>query len=363
MRFELAPMTDAESLLAEWRALYALAPSKSFFLSPAWMTTWLAGAPARGKLQVLRGFLGERLMLLAVIASTGRRPPLVGPRCAHLHEFGKEALDAVYIEDNDFLIGPDAPDDVRTRALAALADALTDADEVVLRNVRPSLGLAVNELCNVGEWELRCVWTQPTYAVNLDMLRKLGCDYLSSRSSGLRAKVRRAGRLYGIRGKIRVGLAQTVEERARAWRELINLHQEGWRRRGEAGAFANLALTAFHERFMAANPDRCHLFTVDVGGAPLGRLYNFIDGGRVLNYQGGFSFEDDNRLAPGLLTHALAAQYYLEQGFDSYDLLVGEAEYKRRLADQSGVLSTIVLARRNIRARLRDSLRRARALA
>ena len=86
-------------------------------------------------------------------------------------------------------------------------------------------------------------------------------------------------------------------------------------------------------------------------------LYNFVHGRRVMNYQSGFRYEDDNRMAPGFVTHALAAKFYKQCGFEAYDLLAGDESYKERLGDPETILTSFVVERPTWRNRLRARIK------
>ncbi len=355
-------LEDRESLLADWRRLYASSSARSFFLSPAWLCAWADGKPAGATAHIVRGRDGERLILLGAFGAPAPKP-LIGPRSIRLAEYGVEAFDSIYVEDNDFLIAPDAPEDMREQALAAVAGTL-GAEEIVLRNCARPLAEASARFAERHGWRRTLLRVQPVYALDLNAARAIGAGALGGRSGALRAKVKRAQRRYEERGPVALRVARSEQERKEIWRALIDLHQQAWRSRGEAGAFANPHFVAFHERLSKAAPEATQLVEVSVAGEPIGCLYNFLHQGRVLNYQSGFRFEDDNQRTPGLLTHALAAQHYLEEGFDAYDFLAGEAEYKKRLGEAAGELSTIVLEKRGgLRAGLRTALKELRRAA
>lgn len=360
--FTVARLDEAAGFLAERAALFQQAEEPPIFLSPDWIATWLEGAPDESELSVVKGVQDGAPVLLGVVGAPKRRsPPLSGPRTAHLHEFGLPAHDAIYIEYNDFLIAKGAPPDCRARALEAALDGLPGVDELVLRNARPALADAALNVAAARGLGTRILNAQRTHVVDLDTLRRTGADYLSAAGSSLRAQIRRSARLYEARGSLSLRLAQTSEERDKAWRILLRLHEEGWRRRGERGVFANEALRSFHERFMRRAPESAHLMTLYAGEEPIGGLYNLVHGSRVCNYQSGFRYEEDNRLKPGLLAHALAAQSYLEKGYSVYDLLAGDAEYKKRLGREGETLTTMVIdCGAGPRADFRKALRRLR---
>lgn len=360
MKIEIAPLADRDGFLADWRALHAQSDAIGVFLSPAWMAAWLAAAPADAEIFSISGAdAGETVLL----GATGLAPrALFRPRAVHLHELGRPDHDRIYVEYNDFLMSPRAPADARAAALAALVENMPKAGEIVLRNVPAPLAAAAAHVADLGGLGLRRLNEQPVFAVDLDALRAAGGDYLSSRSASFAAQVRRSTRLYEERGPVRLEAARTDAARAEAWTVLTDLHARAWRARGEPGAFGPAPMRAFHERLIADAPEMTELLVLRAGDEILGCLYNLVLAGGACNYQSGFRFEDDNRLKPGLLAHALAAQLYLERGYSVYDLLGGEAHYKKRLADEGETLSTLVLEWRGLAASVRGAARKARAV-
>jgi CelD/BcsL family acetyltransferase involved in cellulose biosynthesis len=351
-------LTDRASLLGDWRALFDRVADAAVFLSPEWIGAWLAGAPQGVELWLIKGSIGGEIVLLGVIGVRhSRRPPVIGPSEALLHEFGRPTLDQVYIEYNDFLMSGEAGETAREQALAAMLDAIA-ADEFVLRNVRPDLAVAAERLAAARGLAIRRLGVQPTFAADLSKVSASGGEYLSVCSASLRSQLKRSMRLYEERGPVTIRFARTTEERSDIWRSLIALHQASWGRRGEKGAFANPSFTAFHERLAHEAPERVDLAIIRAGDDVVGCLYNLTGGRRVYNYQSGFRFEQDNQLKPGMISHALAIQHYAEKGYRAYDFLAGDAQYKRRLADEGEPLTTLVLeTRRGIRSRARRAIR------
>ena len=126
-----------------------------------------------------------------------------------------------------------------------------------------------------------------------------------------------------------------------------------------SGAFGAPAFESFHKHLRHRSPECVHLIEIAAGDETIGCLYNFIHGGRALNYQSGFRFEEDNQLKPGFVAHALAIRHYAEAGLSAYDLLAGDAPYKRRIADEGESFSSLVLERRDgVRALARHAARR-----
>jgi CelD/BcsL family acetyltransferase involved in cellulose biosynthesis len=81
----------------------------------------------------------------------------------------------------------------------------------------------------------------------------------------------------------------------------------------------------------------------------------------VSNYQTGFRYDEDGRFKPGLVSHAQAIQFSVDDDARVYDLLMGDQRFKRSLAKNEAQMMWVVLRRRgpwrNIGAGLRGLAR------
>ncbi len=355
MRTSYEQLTDRAAIMDEWRRLYAQSDAR-FFLSPAWIETLLERAPTEKRFGCVRAYDDLRgVYAMAIISQPPHRPfPLL--REARLQESGDPALDRIYIEYNDILISRNAPDGARDAVVGAILDAAGDADQIIFRNSTPELNAEIESAARERALSAEILTRQPTFAIDLEALR--GESVFDSFSSSLRAKIRRSIRRYEDRGKVDLQRPSSDAEKAIAWTELMRLHAETWSRRGLRGVFNDRAFSAFHERLLEKHPRAADFVRLTVGGETIGVLYNFIERGRVYNYQSGFKYEADNQLVPGFVCHALAAERYLEAGMSVYDMMGGEAEYKRRLGREGELLSTIAVSRNSLRTRVRNAFRR-----
>ncbi len=325
---------DRGAALDAWSRCY---DGGDFFHAPPFVTTWLAHAGDTVRLLRAEG-------AMAFVGISGRT--------AWFGETGRADFDRLYVEYQDFLLGPGAGEAAREAGLDALIDGAPEVSEFVFRNARPLLADACRRAAGRRGLDLRILRTQPTFQVDL----KAG----DSLSASLRAKIRRSLRRYEERGPVAITVAASPAERAGAFRDLLALHEPYWRARGEPGAFADANLRAFHERLIAEAPGATDLLRVTAGAETIGILYNFIAGGRVSNYQSGFRPETDNQFTPGFTAHSLAIDHYRRAGLSIYDLMAGEADYKRRLAREGETLTSLVIERRSALQRMKSLARRLR---
>ena len=96
---------------------------------------------------------------------------------------------------------------------------------------------------------------------------------------------------------------------------------------------------------------------IAAGECEIGCRYNFAWRGKVGAYLSGFSYEDDSKLKPGLVSHYLAIEHHLKGDARVYDLLAGDMQYKRSLAMESPPMYWADLQRPRLKLRLEDWLR------
>jgi len=365
VEISITPFNDAADFMAAWRDLYLRAGKRSFFQSPEWIDTWINQAKDKANIHVVRAMQKDTVLLLGIVGmSRAGKVPLISLREARLGEAANEAIDSVYVEYNDFLQAALAQPNLSSLAWRAVFDHFSGIDSFVVRNGTVGCVSAMSEAALSREFTIRVLREEHSWICPLANLRESDKTILSSLSSNSRKQVERSARLYEERGTLSVHIPGTPEEWKDSWQRLETLHSATWLARGAAGVFANQHLADFHTVLQQNYPHSVALTELRASDQTIGVLYNFIHEDRVLNYQSGFQYEEDNRLKPGLLTHVMAAQHYLDQGFDVYDMLVGDVRYKQSLGEMGERMSLVEAVRPGWRqsavslARsVRDSLR------
>lgn len=339
------PLSAPDALAERWKALEKKSRS-SFFLSWNWVGTWL-NRLARRPL-VFRATRDGETVALGLFFETG-------PSRFLLHQSGDMAEDSIYIEFNGLLC-----DDTVTGLEADCWTWLTcqHPSRPLLR--RPTFDL--NRLSEDSFHQIEASGGssgKPTveaapYA-NLSWIADQHGDFASALSRNSRHKLRRSITLYESQeGDLTLSRPETADDAQRYLDRLIELHQETWRARGKPGAFAPDFFEAFHRQMISNSFDQGVIDLIEIRSeeAPLGYLYNFLHRGAALSYQSGFRYDEDNRLKPGLVCHALTAQDYLDRGLDRYSFLAGDSRYKRSLATGADKLYSLRLKGDNQLTRL-----------
>jgi len=357
---DLPPMRELGTM---WRKL-EVGAAGSFFTSWTWIEAWLKTYAVEAKAKrLLVARYGPRVVALAIICRTTQRRLLGGTETAVvLHQTGSSDDEAAFIEYNGFLIGAGAPEGIAVALLKFIdtAPAFTHGawawNEFRLAGIDRSMEDALSD----SHFNYRITRESICPWVDLETL-PTGIDgYLGAVSANTRGQIRRAMRLYEASGPLVVTQARSDGEAELFLRELRTLHEESWRRRaGNPGAFSfpifgRFAAALIEKGLNAGNVD---LLRVSAGGRTIGILLNFVHAGQVYAYQSGLAYSTDNRLKPGLVTHALAVAHYKSLALCGYHFMAGDGRYKTSLGTDQERLFWVSVRRPDFKSRLEDALR------
>lgn len=331
VRFTLSTTADLAELEQTWLELQQRA-SPPVFLSWDWIGCWIREAALHPA--VLVGRIDDRIVLLGALMPSNRRDVLpIGIHGAQLHLVGDVQHDVITIEYNGFLVDRTWEGKIESDAIRFLLGGITVHgtrwDELHLKNIPPALGQAVID----SGYHFRELQRKPSWRIDLAALRRQGKAYLESLSANTRQQVRRSMRLYEKRGPLSAARARSVSEALEFLDGLKELHQCYWTGRSEPGAFAYPFFERFQKRLLRIGIPHgtVEIVKVSAGSGVIGYVYNLLYCGHVYAYQTGIDYEDDARLKPGLVSHALCIELHLRDGSDIYDFMAGEARYKANL--------------------------------
>lgn len=349
-------LRDMHELQDRWLDLQRRA-TPSFFLTWSWIGCWLEHSGARP--MVLEARHDNKVMALALLQTSAHRSQGRFPaKCLYLHETGEAEKDRLTIEYNGILADATmAPQAIKACIEFLLHDENHGStwDELYLSGVDPHYA---NLFEDRGRLKL-IPRARSSAAIDLDTIRGSGKPYLDSLSSNTRYQVRRAIRLYEKAGEIRITPAANTETAMTYLDELKPLHIEYWAARGSRSGFAEPFFTAFHETLITRgiSTGEIELLRITAGTRLVGYLYNFSYNREIYFYLSALNYEDDPKLKPGLVSHALSAQYYLDKGLAIYDFMAGDARYKSSLGNSTGELYWLIIQRKRPKFFIEDSLR------
>lgn len=343
-------ITDAAApnlLEAEWLDLQERA-SCSFFQSWAWIGTWLRCQPTGAAIKCIRAVEHGRTVGLGLLGShVAARHGVIRSRQWCVGETGDPLRDGLTVEHNGFLIEQGARDRVLAAIFEGLGTLRSDWDEIVISGVEAVDAARYLQAATGSDLRAIVRWSKPYYYIAADDLQASGYDYLAALSGNTRYQIRRAMREYERNGPLSIVRAHSPDQALAYFDELVQLHQQYWRARGQPGAFSTDFARLFHRTLIKTRltHGNIQLLRVAAGSHLIGYLYNLEHRGVIASYQSGFCYGDNPKLKPGLVSHSLAIQACLSAGAKSYDLLMGRQQYKEMLATRRGEMSWLVIQR------------------
>lgn len=348
IRVTLEPLPELDKLQDIWIGLEERA-NCSFFLSWTWIGSWLPTISQHPELLVAR--VGTEVVGLGmVLTRMVMRHRVMPVWTLFLHQTGDPSEDIITIEYNDVLADRQIEQDVREACLRFLVQRQSVGRRRIGELVLGGLHEALSEDIKKLDRPCRELASIGSARVDLAALRRAGKAYQDSLRSSTARRLQRSISLYQARGNIELSSASSVEEALQFFDLAGSLHQERWIAKGHPGAFAYPFYIDFHRRLIRAAFPKGHveLLRVQVGGKPIGFLYNFLYRRKVYYYFSGFRFEDDNRLKPGLLCHRLCIEQHLSNGMDVYDFMGGEQRYKLELGQPGPRIIAMAVQRPNL---------------
>jgi CelD/BcsL family acetyltransferase involved in cellulose biosynthesis len=314
-----------------WHDLHAQTPHASMFVSPLWLGAWIKHYGAAFSGQWVRWLSQGQTVGAVLVLRRMRISKGVPLRTLYLNTSEDVGARSPQTEFNQILHLPQFTDQV----LSAIANYLHSQRWDCISFSGFEHSALVDSLVNKLRGASVHAEVKPAPFVGLTGLALGSFEQTLAGRAG--AQIRQSFRHYEEKfGPLRLEHAQDQAQRQEYLQELAQLHNTLWRDRGMAGAFECAKFMAFHQGVIAqggAN-GQVKLMRAYAGQHLLGYLYAFKDHGCVYVYQSGFCYENDTKLRPGLVTHALAISACRDEGLQEYNLMAGDSQYKRALAKE-----------------------------
>lgn len=325
--------------------------SAPFFLSWAWISTWI-NTYSPELITVTAKYNDQVVAMGLFTASTEVRHKIIYSRQLRLHQIGNELMDQIWIEYNDFTCQDEHRSEAVNSCLIALQNKAFVWDEIILSM---SLESRAKQIASVFK-NVSIDSTQPCYSTDLTQVRTSGNSYLQSLSKNTRYQINKSTRLYQEEyGPLVIQQANSADLAKEYFREAGQYHVKRWANSG----YNNAYFTKFHENLIeyAFENKGIHLHKVTAGERTVGILYCHVKGKKVYFYLQGLQSESNAKLKPGLVAHSLITQYYMDNGYESYDYMGGSSQYKMQLSKHLANITTVTIRRQRLKFYLEDFAR------
>ena len=348
-KVESCNISCPEDIEQEWNDLQKRADC-SYFQSWGWISVWLKQIAIELQPIVIKVMLNGELTGIGLFVSRDiKRRKLFHSRAMFLNEYPFDGRNMV-IEYNGMLSAKGHESSVYFVTAQYLLREYKGYDEFVFGAVEQGLiPLSSENFDTEGEWTVNDEST--SWSVDLLSFPAGIEGYLSSLSRNRRGQIRRSIRVYEQDGPLQIEEALNIEQALYYFDRLKALHSEYWQSKGESGSFANPVWHEFHQALISQRLDfgEIQLLKVSGNAGEIGYIYNVVLDKHVYVIQTGFRRTEDKRLMPGYVAHSVAIVYNQSKGMAIYDLMHGEALYKRILCNRKQKLLWVVLQRKQLK--------------
>jgi CelD/BcsL family acetyltransferase involved in cellulose biosynthesis len=340
------------SLAKQWLALEQKA-NNSIFTSWAWISTWLAYINYHT--DIVRITFNNQTIGLGFLNTYCNTRNGITINQLWLNRTGDNNIDQIWNEYNDLLCEAGVEYAVRAALIDYFDQNQHHIDELII-------GASTENICETPHasriiqhtsWQTHSYLTLLTGKTNLN-------DMLAQLSRNTRYQINRTIKLLGGIDNIKLTPAETKQQALQFFKEAGELHKTRWINKNSG--FNNPAFVNFHQQLIEQQFESglIELLKISTPHETLGYLYNFIYNETAYFYLSGLHYHNDNRLKPGLLSHALAITHYAQKGLKYYDFMGGEGRYKNSFADQKGSMVISNFRRKTLPFRLSQLIRQAK---
>jgi len=350
---QVNPFEEHELTRDIWQSIEKTS-NTSFYLSWTWMENWLKCLSSDEKvIFVYASYLSSPVFCYFLGIQKQIDNKIIYSSRAYLNKTGILEKDTITVEYNGILVDKNFQEIDFTQVF----QKTNGWHELVAGFVSPHQTKYFDS--QTTNYNCRIQSEEKGYYVDLEAVRKSNNDLLPLLSKNKRSQIKRSMKAYAKDGEIRLETAKNYDEIINSFNNLQELHQKAWQKKGLPGAFSNKFFTHFHKCLVKNNAGTKNIDFINVyaKNTLIGSLYNFIYDNQVYFYQSGFEYRTENVYKPGLITHYLAINHYASLGYQTYDLLVGELDYKKSISSHSYPMPSYRLRTNKLRFKLEDSLR------
>jgi CelD/BcsL family acetyltransferase involved in cellulose biosynthesis len=348
---EISTTHQIDSFKEDWLKLEQKKPTP-FFLTWHWISCWIK--TYQPDIISVTAKHEEKIVAIGLFTlSLESRHRCIHSLQLRLHQMGNILMDQIWMEYNDFI----TEDAHQTKAVNACLKALDSDefiwDEVVLSMMSYSRANQVSDQLKTAEVDNH----RPAYAVNLSKINLDSQNYLNQLTANTRYQIRRSIRQYEKdHGKVSLQQAKNTDEAMNYFIEAGQYHKLRW----DDSGYKNEQFILFHQNLIrdSFGDDTIHLLKLTAGKETIAIMYYHLVDKTVFFYLHGLKYENNKKLKPGLVAHALATEFYLQKGMKVYDYMGGYSQYKAQLAKRTEDLATVIIQRPRSRFKLEKVARK-----
>ena len=335
--------------LEDWQALEDRLQSDHLTCSATWTRIWLKhyGGLVPHRLAIASQ-QGQTVGMSLITNGVGQRDGPYSVKTLHVGTAGEPDQESVCVEYNRLLVAPEHRAEYTRLLLSRILKH--ESWEVFQLD-----GLAADDAREFLDGSPTSIREIPSHYCDLNLFRTAQAEPWRMFGESTRTNLRRSLRDLG---DVQLDWADTPDQALEFYEEMIIHHQARWKAVGKDGVFSSPRFKNFHHDLIEAliSQGRATLVRARQGDRVLGILYLLIEDNRLLYYQSGLP-EHGSKLSLGNVTLYLTMLEGSRRGYDAFDFMAGDAQYKRVLSTNHNTLTWLKWRRPSMKFLLLDGLR------
>jgi hypothetical protein len=267
----------------------------------------------------------------------------------HIGTAGEPDSESICVEYNHLLTSPAHRPEFARQLMLAVSQR-ESCECFHLDGMHPDDATAFIELQTPTEVE-----QVPSHYCDLNTVRSCTDEPWRLFGVSTRSNLRRSLRELG---PVEIDWGDSVDEALGYYDEMVGYHRQRWNAVGKPGVFASHRFTEFHRDLISAlvPSGRAVMIRARQQNRVLGILYLMIEDNRLLYYQAGLP-EHQSKLSLGNVTQYLTMLEGARRGYDAFDFMAGDAQYKRVLSTHHNTLYWVKWRKPSVKFLVLDGLR------
>jgi len=328
-----------------------------FFLSWKWISTWFNQLKKTHKSFLLTAVQNNTVVGLGIFVERNNiRHKLLKSRQWLLHRTGDEALDQIWIENNDFLIRKENRAEISHAIWQHLTKEQNQVDEFVINLVNKT---TFNKIDNqINKFSFIQSHHDFGYRVSLHN-HENAASYMISLSKNSRNQIKRSNKLLAKYGEITFNVIFNRESQLELLNEAQQWHTDKWENTATASGFTNTNFVNFHKNLILSSSTSAQTFVakLTVNGELFGCLYCFVQNKSVYYYLSCLKPMKDNKIKLGLMMHTLLIEWLIlnKNEYTDYDFLAGDVRYKRSLSSDKDEYAQVIIQKNVLKFKIENA--------
>ncbi|MBU2883732.1 GNAT family N-acetyltransferase [Psychrosphaera sp. B3R10] len=326
----------------------------NIFLSWPWIDSWLSLLKDQDDIYVITASHHNQCVGIGIFVEKHvTRHGFFKSKQWYLHRTGDDKLDQIWIEKNNFLVSDQNSRQITSAMWQHLFLNQPDVDEFIVNVAldETSIGITTHNT----DYQLVKENIDVGYLLAINAIKD-SSRFPQEISNSTYKHVERTIRRLNQDNDLTFEFVTDPAAILNTLEQLSHWHITKWEGTTTPSGFNNDTFQDFHSRFIRQKLDNACIAVLSAGGEIIGVNYYLRHKRNLAFYLSCIKPITDNKIKIGLALHCLVARQAHTMNIAFIDYLAGDADYKRKLSNNTEAYCQITVQKRQIKFKIEASL-------